>query len=88
MARVTKTQMALIRDGVRPGLFLHQSGGGRVIADPRTIRSLVEQKLAFKPDNVFGHDWRCKAYLTRAAFALVGAEPPAKHPCDNDRAWP
>jgi hypothetical protein len=85
---LTKTQRVLILEGVRPGIFLYGSGGGRVIADPRTIRALVKAGLAFRPTNAFGQDWRDKAYLTRAAFELVGAEPPKKHPFDIDLPWP
>lgn len=87
--KVTEVQLALIREGVRPGLYLYGSGGGKVIADPRTIRALIKHGLAWRPDNrgVF-NEWRDKAYLTRKAFELVGAEPPKRHPCDNDKAWP
>ena len=85
---VTKTQRALIIEGVRPGIWVFRSGGGRIIADPRTIRALIKKGLAFQPGESFNFEWRCKAYLTRAGFAVVGATPPAKHPCDNDRPWP
>jgi hypothetical protein len=87
MASVTKTQLALISEGVRPGLYLYGSGGGRIVANPRTIRSLVKQGLAFVPSNGFG-DWRDKAYLTRAGFAIVGATPPTRHPFMVGEEWP
>jgi hypothetical protein len=84
-----------VREGVRPGLYLYGSGGGRVVADPRTIRSLVEKGLAFRPSLIGSVQlpyrvgkWRNMAYLTRACFALVGAEPPAKHPYKADEEWP
>lgn len=86
--RPTKTQLALIREGTTPLLRRMGSGGGLVIGDPRTIRALVAQGLAFKPDNAFGFDWRCKAWLTRKAFELVGTTPPPRHPCDNNKPWP
>ena len=85
---VTRTQRALIEEGIQPLRQRYGSGGGLVIADPRTIRALREKGLAIIPDNAFGYDWRCKAYLTRAAYALFNAEPPAKHPFDCERPWP
>jgi hypothetical protein len=87
MTRVTKTQLALIRDGARPGLWVLGSGGGRVVADPRTIRSLVDKGLAFMRPGYLRED-RCVAWLTRAGFAVVGATPTKRHPFDNDKEWP
>jgi hypothetical protein len=87
----TKTQLALIREGVTPKYRVLGSGGGYVVGDPRTIRALKKQGLAFPPGPT-GHwyDQRCSAYLTRKAYALVGAEMPAnrKHPYDLSKEWP
>lgn len=80
--------MVLIREGVRPGLFIHGSGGGCVIADPRTIRSLVTQGLAVQSPSSQVFDRRCTAWLTRAAYALVGATPPERHPFKHGEPWP
>jgi hypothetical protein len=81
----TPTQLALIKEGVTMPGSLYGCGGGRVIGDPRTIRALVKKGLAARKD----FDWRNKAYLTRAAFKLVGAEPPSKmHPFIAGELWP
>lgn len=89
--KTTKVQLALIREGVRnPDKLppLYGSGGGLVIADPRTIRSLIANGLAFQRTPTF-RDERCRAYLTRAAFELVGATlPPKRHPFNVDEPWP
>jgi hypothetical protein len=86
--KLTRGQLRLIREGVRPGLFTLGSGGGRIIANPRTIRSLKAKGLAFRPSGMWDDRYGSEAYLTRAAFTLVGATPPKRHPCDNDLEWP
>ena len=84
----TTTQLALIKEGATMPGSLHGCGGGRVIGDPRTMRALVEKGLAVRKDTSFD-GWRNKAYLTRAAFKLVGAEPPSKmHPFIAGELWP
>lgn len=88
----TKTQLALIREGVRnpdklPPTF--GSGGGSVVGDPRTIRALIAQGMAFRQPLTFHRVDSTRAYLTKAAFALVGAPAPTRrHPFDNEKEWP
>lgn len=91
MPHVTPTQLALIQEGVAPKRRTYGSGGGWVVADPRTIRALKDKRLAFPPGTTSSswHDQRQTAWLTRLAYELVEAEPPkGKHPYDLSKEWP
>lgn len=89
--KLTKAQLNAIREGVATYSPIRRwvSGNGRLIEDPRVIRALIRKGLAFRTPN----NDPDQAYLTRAAFALVGAPLPLScerggHPCDPTKAWP
>ncbi len=80
---MTKVQRALIEEASGPR-SRWGSGAGYVLADPRTVKALVEAGLAFKTQRQQLACRRDQAYLTRAGWALAGKDPPKWAPLEDD----